>query len=253
MSLSSMVRGDLLMSARLVATATVAALLCSLALTAAPASAMSDTPPTTAGMTQHPPHDRARDQARDQARELARDLARDLRRAEERDRVLDTLFHDLDARRAADADLRAGRLADLGYTGDVSALDTILPIGDYHLSAGFGQSGPLWASLHTGLDFGTVEGTTLVAVGDGIVTEVAYAGPYGIRTILTLDDGTEVWYAHQLRPLVYEGQAIVIGEPIGLAGSTGNSTGPHLHLEVRPGGGDPVDPYAWLAGRGLAP
>ena len=96
-------------------------------------------------------------------------------------------------------------------------------------------------------------GTDLVAVGDGTVTEVAYAGPYGIRTILTLEDGTEIWYCHQLTPLVYEGQAIEIGEPIGLVGSTGNSTGPHLHLEVRPDGGAPIDPAAWLAGHGMAP
>lgn len=174
------------------------------------------------------------------------------RHVQQREQALTALF-DAAGRHAADIGLRADRLADLGYTGDVSDLEYVLPIHDYHLSAGFGQTGPLWESIHTGLDFGASTGTDLVAVADGTITEVAYAGPYGIRTILTLEDGTEVWYCHQLTPLVYEGQAIMIGEPLGLVGSTGNTTGPHLHLEVRPGAGAPIDPAAWLAGHGMDP
>ena len=169
-----------------------------------------------------------------------------------REQALTALFG-LAARHAADRGLRADRLAALGYTGDVSHLDYVLPVRDYDLSAGFGQTGPLWESVHTGLDFAAPAGTRLVAVADGTITEVAYAGPYGIRTVLTLEDGTEIWYNHLLTPLVYEGQAIMIGEPLGLVGSTGNSTGPHLHLEVRPDGGAPVDPATWLAGHGMAP
>lgn len=147
--------------------------------------------------------------------------------------------------------VRTSRLAALGYSGDVDNLDHVLPLPafSYSLSAGFGAAGALWESTHTGLDFSAPLGTQIVAVADGTVTEVAYAGAYGIRTILTLEDGTDIWYAHQLRPLVYQGQTIEIGQPIGLVGSTGNSTGPHLHLEVRPGGEGPVDPMGWLLDR----
>lgn len=174
------------------------------------------------------------------------------RQVRERELALTAIF-DAAERHAKVEGVRADRLAALGYTGNLPDLEYVLPIHDYHLSAGFGLSGPLWESVHTGLDFGASTGTELVAVADGTVTEVAYAGAYGMRTILTLEDGTEVWYCHQLTPLVFEGEEIEIGEPLGLVGSTGNSTGPHLHLEVRPDGGAPIDPAAWLRAAGLDP
>jgi murein DD-endopeptidase MepM/ murein hydrolase activator NlpD len=174
------------------------------------------------------------------------------RRVHERELALTAMF-DAAERHAEVEGVRADRLAALGYSGNLPELEYVLPIHDYHLSAGFGLTGPHWETIHTGLDFGASTGTDLVAVADGTVTEVAYAGAYGIRTILTLQDGTEVWYCHQLTPLVFEGQTIEIGEPLGLVGSTGNSTGPHLHLEVRPEGGSPIDPVAWLQAAGLDP
>lgn len=157
-----------------------------------------------------------------------------------------TAILDAAERHAKVEGVRSARLAALGYTGDLSELDYVMPIHEFHLSAGFGLTGPLWESIHTGVDFGAPTGTDLVAVAAGTITEVAHAGAYGIRTILTLEDGTEIWYCHQLTPLVSQGQTIEIGEPIGLVGSTGNSTGPHLHLEVRPSGGAPIDPLDWL-------
>ncbi|MGH3358613.1 MAG: M23 family metallopeptidase, partial [Nocardioidaceae bacterium] len=69
----------------------------------------------------------------------------------------------------------------------------------------------------------------------------------------TLEDGTEIWYCHQNAFAVSEGQVVAPGETIGEVGSTGNVTGPHLHLEVRPGGGEPVDPYAALQEHGVTP
>lgn len=145
------------------------------------------------------------------------------------------------------------RLATLGFTGSLEDLTYVLPLADYRLSAGFGRSGPLWESTHTGQDFGAGSGTTLVAVGAGVVTEVGDAGPYGLRTVLTLEDGTVLWYAHQLSTMVQTGEQVEVGQPIGLVGSTGNSTGPHLHLEVRPGGGAAVDPMSWFQAVGLVP
>ena len=71
--------------------------------------------------------------------------------------------------------------------------------------------------------------------------------------MVTLDDGTEIWYCHQNAFGVSVGDVVRPGEQIGYVGATGNVTGPHLHLEVRPGGGDPVDPYAALVHHGLQP
>lgn len=127
------------------------------------------------------------------------------------------------------------------------------PVANYRLSATFGMSSYLWSTVHTGLDFAAPSGTPLIAVANGTITEVGYAGSYGYRTILTLEDGTEVWYCHQSTMSVSVGQTVVGGETIGTVGSTGNSTGPHLHLEIRPGGGNPVDPYAALISHGIQP
>jgi murein DD-endopeptidase MepM/ murein hydrolase activator NlpD len=169
-----------------------------------------------------------------------------------RERALSAMFA-VAERRARIEQVRSDRLRALGYTGDLTALETILPLRGYRLSAGFGLAGPLWESVHTGLDFSAPSGTDLVAIADATVTEVADAGPYGLRTILTLEDGTDVWYCHQLVALVSPGESVEIGEVIGLVGSTGNSTGPHLHLEVHPAGGGATDPAAWLSGAGMTP
>lgn len=128
-----------------------------------------------------------------------------------------------------------------------------LPTSNYRLTARFGQSGGYWSSNHTGLDFAAPSGTPIVATAAGQVTETGYDGSYGNKTVVTLSDGTEIWYCHQTTIDVQVGQQVGSGQQIGTVGSTGNSTGPHLHLEVRPGGGDPVDPYQALVVNGLAP
>lgn len=126
------------------------------------------------------------------------------------------------------------------------------PLDSYRLTATYGEYG-LWANYHTGLDFAAPEGTSISAVAGGVVTSAGYDGPYGNKTVITLEDGTEMWYCHQSSISVSTGDTVRAGEPIGYVGSTGNVTGPHLHLEVRPGGGDPVDPYAALVENGVNP
>jgi len=130
-----------------------------------------------------------------------------------------------------------------------------LPVtpGAYHLTARFGDSSGLWAHLHTGLDFAAPTGTPIHAVANGVVTSVGYDGSYGNKTVVTLDDGTELWFCHQNAFAVSVGQHVTAGQVIGYVGGTGNVTGPHLHLEVRPGAGDPVDPYQALVVHGLHP
>ena len=148
---------------------------------------------------------------------------------------------------------RKAVLAKYGYTGDSDEVRAVLPLASYRVSAGFGLTGPLWEAEHGGQDFSASTGETIVAVSAGEVTEVAYAGPYGLRTIVTLPDGTEIWYCHQTDVSVHTGQQVDVADPVGTVGSTGNSTGPHLHLEVRPAGGSPVDPMDWLRAAGLTP
>ena len=125
--------------------------------------------------------------------------------------------------------------------------------GDYRLTARFGQCSSLWAHCHTGLDMAAPEGTPIRSVANGVVTGTGDAGAYGNRTVIRLDDGTEIWYCHQSSIGVSPGQTVGAGQLIGLVGSTGNTTGPHLHLEVRPGGGDAVDPEAALEAHGVTP
>ncbi|MGZ5405829.1 MAG: M23 family metallopeptidase, partial [Nocardioides sp.] len=128
----------------------------------------------------------------------------------------------------------------------------VLPVNPSITTAEYGDYG-LWASYHTGLDFNGTDGQAIVSVAGGVVTFVGYDGAYGNKTVVTLEDGTELWYAHQSGFGVTEGDAVRAGEVIGYVGSTGNVTGSHLHFEVRPGGGDPVDPYAALRVHGLTP
>lgn len=126
-----------------------------------------------------------------------------------------------------------------------------LPAGSFRINDSFGECSYLWANCHTGEDFSAPAGTPVLAVGAGVVTEAGYDGSYGYKTVITHEDGTETWYAHQTQILVSVGDTVGPGDQIGTVGSTGNSTGPHLHLEVRPGGGDPVDPLQALRVRGV--
>ncbi|AZS86343.1 M23 family metallopeptidase [Streptomyces griseoviridis] len=130
-----------------------------------------------------------------------------------------------------------------------------LPTSSYTITGTFGQAGSMWSSgYHTGLDFAAPTGTLIKAVHSGTVTEAGWAGSYGYRTILTLDDGTELWFCHQSSINVSVGQKVATGDVIGRVGATGNVTGPHLHLEVHPGGqAEGIDPAAWLRGKGLTP
>lgn len=130
----------------------------------------------------------------------------------------------------------------------------VTPVAGYRLTARFGEHSGLWSrGVHTGLDFAGPSGSTIVSVARGTVKSVGYQGGYGNRTVITLLDGTDVWYCHQSRIAVTPGQTVDPGEVIGYTGSTGNVTGPHLHLEVHPGGGGPVDPYVTLVQHGARP
>ncbi|MEU6071781.1 M23 family metallopeptidase [Streptomyces sp. NPDC047082] len=152
------------------------------------------------------------------------------------------------AEAAAKKKAEAARLAAL-------AKQYTLPTSSYTITSTFGQAGAMWSSgYHTGLDFAAPTGTLIKAIHSGTITEAGWAGSYGYRTILTLDDGTELWFCHQSSISVSAGQKVSTGDVIGRVGATGNVTGPHLHLEVHPGGqATGIDPMTWLRGKGLNP
>ncbi|CAM5419510.1 hypothetical protein GCM10010329_56690 [Streptomyces spiroverticillatus] len=115
-------------------------------------------------------------------------------------------------------------------------------------------AGGSWSKgYHTGVDFPVPTGTTVKAVGAGSVVSAGYAGSYGYQVVLKHADGKYTQYAHLSALTVREGQKVDSGQRIGRSGSTGNSTGPHLHFEVRTGPefGSDVDPVAYLRAGGV--
>jgi murein DD-endopeptidase MepM/ murein hydrolase activator NlpD len=124
-----------------------------------------------------------------------------------------------------------------------------LPVTGFVLTSLYG---PRWGGMHTGLDMAVPSGTPIYAMADGVVVSTEYSGGYGNRTIVSHKDGTETWYCHQSKFGTTPGAVVKGGELIGYVGSTGNSTGPHLHVEVHPNGGDPINPLTWMRGLGLA-
>lgn len=181
-------------------------------------------------------------------------------RDSQREALQDAASQQLQAAAESQAQQRNAALAALAASAEkhahqIAANAWHLPVasGVYHLTSRFGECSFLWANCHTGLDFAAPSGTPIESVANGVVTEAGYAGSYGNRTIVTLEDGTELWYCHQTSIAVSVGDTVRGGQLIGYVGSTGNVTGPHLHLEVHPGAGDAVDPFAALVVHGITP
>ncbi|MCU4744955.1 M23 family metallopeptidase [Streptomyces sp. JH002] len=136
----------------------------------------------------------------------------------------------------------------------------VSPIGgDYSLSAKFGNSGDRWASKHSGQDFAVPVGTDVRAVHSGTVVKAggngAGDGPaYGNAIVIKHDDGSYSQYAHLNKIDVKVGQKLNTGDKIAESGNTGNSSGPHLHFEIRttPDYGSAVDPVAFMQSKGAS-
>jgi murein DD-endopeptidase MepM/ murein hydrolase activator NlpD len=127
-----------------------------------------------------------------------------------------------------------------------------LPVEQHGLSAYYGQAGINWMSVHTGIDFPVSYGTKVMAATDGTV-RTQYNSAYGNMMIVTAKDGTETWYCHLSSYQVPSGSTVKAGDAIAFSGNSGNSTGPHLHFEVRPAGGSSIDPLPWLRSHGINP
>ncbi|MFI0235909.1 peptidoglycan DD-metalloendopeptidase family protein [Streptomyces sp. NPDC016845] len=126
------------------------------------------------------------------------------------------------------------------------------------VSAGIGTpyhaAGSSWSKgYHTGVDFAVPTGTSVKAVAAGRVVAAGWGGSYGYQVVIRHADGRYSQYAHLSALSVKAGQGVVEGQRIARSGSTGNSTGPHLHFEVRtgPGFGSDIDPLAYLRAHGV--
>ncbi|MFK4067406.1 M23 family metallopeptidase [Streptomyces sp. NPDC029674] len=126
-----------------------------------------------------------------------------------------------------------------------------LPVKQHGLSAQYGQAGVNWMSAHSGIDFPVSYGSEVFAATDGTVS-TKWNSAYGNMAIVTAKDGTETWYCHLSTHKISSGP-VKAGETIAFSGNSGNSTGPHLHFEVRPAGGSAIDPLPWLRSHGLDP
>ncbi|QGV77558.1 M23 family metallopeptidase [Streptomyces ficellus] len=126
---------------------------------------------------------------------------------------------------------------------------------DAGVSTSYRASGSSWSSgYHTGVDFSASSGTTVKAVGAGTVVSAGWSGAYGNEVVIKHADGNYSQYAHLSSLSVSSGQSVSGGQQIGLSGSTGNSTGPHLHFEIRtsPNYGSDIDPLAYLRQHGVS-
>ncbi|MFJ8792102.1 M23 family metallopeptidase [Streptomyces sp. NPDC102462] len=143
-------------------------------------------------------------------------------------------------------------------TAAQSAAAWVDPVKQYTLSASFNQAGGMWKAKHSGQDFAVPIGTEVVAASTGTVVKAggngAGDGPaYGNAVVIKHGNGTYSQYAHLSRIDVKVGQAVAAGQHIARSGNTGNSTGPHLHFEIRttPNYGSAIDPVSFLRGKGV--
>ncbi|MEU5367234.1 peptidoglycan DD-metalloendopeptidase family protein [Streptomyces sp. NPDC005925] len=144
---------------------------------------------------------------------------------------------------------RPDRKAETGQSGH----SVVAPV---HASLGtpYRQAGSSWSKgYHTGVDFPVPTGTSVKAVAAGRVVSAGWGGSYGYQVVVRHDDGRYSQYAHLSAISVRAGQTVGAGQRIARSGSTGNSSGPHLHFEVRtgPGFGSDIDPLAYLRAGGV--
>ncbi|MDH6223243.1 transglycosylase family protein [Streptomyces sp. MJP52] len=123
------------------------------------------------------------------------------------------------------------------------------------LGTAYRASGSSWSKgYHTGVDFPVPTGTAVRSIGAGQIVTAGWGGSFGYQVVVRHPDGRYSQYAHLSAISVRSGQSVEAGQRIGRSGSTGNSSGPHLHFEVRtgPGFGSDIDPVAYLRAGGVA-
>ncbi|WP_338752225.1 M23 family metallopeptidase [Janibacter alittae] len=149
---------------------------------------------------------------------------------------------------AAEATAEAGVAAPTEDGAEESASGWARPLEGASLTSGYGFR---WGRLHAGQDYSASIGTPLRAMGVGTVVGAGSISGYGIYIDIQYADGSVSRYGHLSSVAAVAGQQVAAGETVGYSGNTGQSTGPHLHMEIRPGGGETINPTGWLAERGI--
>jgi murein DD-endopeptidase MepM/ murein hydrolase activator NlpD len=150
---------------------------------------------------------------------------------------------DIAALQAGSADIAARiRSAGSRSSAAASAAGLIWPVQGT-LTSPFGMR---WGRMHEGIDIGASMGTPIYAAAGGTVIFAGWEGGYGNLTVIDHGNGLATAYGHQSQQAVSNGQTVSRGQLIGYVGSTGHSTGPHLHFEVRVNG-TPVNPLSYLS------
>lgn len=147
-----------------------------------------------------------------------------------------------DAKRKAAAKAKARAEAERNGKKWVKAIRTGRHTSDF---------GPRWGRNHNGIDVAAPVGTPLYAMSKGTVVHAAYSSVAGNKVEIKYWDGTSSTYHHMSRMDVKAGQSVMSGDVVGAVGNTGRSFGAHLHLEIHPGGGDPINPFPWLKKKGI--
>lgn len=114
------------------------------------------------------------------------------------------------------------------------------------ITSGFG---PRWGRFHEGIDIAGATGASVRAAAAGVVRQSGWVGGYGKLVVLDHGDGLATYYGHNSQLLVTRGMSVERGQVISKVGSTGDSTGPHVHFEVRLHG-QAKNPFLWLRGGG---
>jgi murein DD-endopeptidase MepM/ murein hydrolase activator NlpD len=125
----------------------------------------------------------------------------------------------------------------------------VSPVSGYTLTSGFGWR---WGKMHPAQDLAVAVGTPVHSLSSGTVVFAGWSNEgYGNFVKIRYWDGTVSWMAHNSRLLVSVGEEVSPGQTVAYSGSTGNSTGPHVHLEIHPNDGAAVAPRTWLASHGV--
>jgi murein DD-endopeptidase MepM/ murein hydrolase activator NlpD len=122
------------------------------------------------------------------------------------------------------------------------------------ITAAYGDKGDMWAGTngtHKGTDYAVPIGTPVTAWKEGIVSKEVLDSGYGTAVMIEHADGTQSIYGHLSSKEVNSGDTVKVGQRIGKSGDTGNSSGPHLHFEIRKGKNNPVDPAGYTGAPSL--
>ena len=154
------------------------------------------------------------------------------------------------ATRAARAEQAAAAEAAAIAAAEAARPDAVMPIDGARLTSPFGQR---WGAMHWGIDLAAPMLTEEYAAADGVVLRAGSASGFGNAVYILHDSGDVTVYGHMEKILVDAGDVVSAGDTIALVGNRGQSTGPHLHFEVRSGGvdGKRVDPVEWLEDLGV--